>query len=256
LIIFLLSLIVFGLALFAIFVPSTLAAEPQPTGSFNIWYYNYIDEGGASCPSTGAMAGGSETDINHFWREGTSPFAGVNVDNYMVCWDGTLNFPMNGRWTVHTINDDGMDVYLNGHITMHGWYDQGPSLHDGTIAVSAGANQVIVKYYNRALGGTACVAWGAENKPIPWWRCPSNQPAPPAPPPPKVVCCKYPLYKPQCFWWYSCYTPIYSCYYRVVWGDTLTAIALRYRTTIWWLMQVNGLYNPNFIYVGMVLRVC
>jgi LysM repeat protein len=38
-------------------------------------------------------------------------------------------------------------------------------------------------------------------------------------------------------------------------GDTLTAIAMRYQTTVQQLVQMNGLTNPNFIAVGQRLAV-
>src|SRR2546426_494133 len=38
-------------------------------------------------------------------------------------------------------------------------------------------------------------------------------------------------------------------------GDTLFRIALRFGTTTTSLAVVNGIANPNFIFVGMVLRV-
>lgn len=47
----------------------------------------------------------------------------------------------------------------------------------------------------------------------------------------------------------------YNCSYFVRPGDTLFSIALRYDTNVYALSAMNGLYNPNFIYVGMVLRV-
>ncbi len=49
--------------------------------------------------------------------------------------------------------------------------------------------------------------------------------------------------------------PSTPTYYTVRRGDTLSAIAARYGTTIWQLMQWNNLSNANFIYSGQVLRV-
>jgi LysM repeat protein len=44
-------------------------------------------------------------------------------------------------------------------------------------------------------------------------------------------------------------------FYTVRRGDTLYAIALRYRVSVWALVQANGIRHPSLIYVGQVLRV-
>ncbi len=49
--------------------------------------------------------------------------------------------------------------------------------------------------------------------------------------------------------------PVCDCYYRVKWGDTLFSIAWRYGTTWQVLAQANHLYNANYIYAGMLLRI-
>ena len=47
-----------------------------------------------------------------------------------------------------------------------------------------------------------------------------------------------------------------SGYYTVQHGDTLRTIADRYDTTVWHLLSLNpNIWNPNIIYVGMVIRV-
>lgn len=43
--------------------------------------------------------------------------------------------------------------------------------------------------------------------------------------------------------------------YTVVWGDTLTAIAKQYNTTVSKLVELNNITNPNYIVVGQVLIV-
>lgn len=44
-------------------------------------------------------------------------------------------------------------------------------------------------------------------------------------------------------------------YHRVMWGENLTRIALRYGTTVWSIAQLNGIANPNRIYAGQVLLI-
>lgn len=44
-------------------------------------------------------------------------------------------------------------------------------------------------------------------------------------------------------------------YYTVKRGDTLSAIANRYQTTVQQLVTENGIANPNLIYPGQVLRI-
>jgi len=41
----------------------------------------------------------------------------------------------------------------------------------------------------------------------------------------------------------------------VRYGDNLTRIAVYYGTTVWAIAQVNGIWNPNLIYVGQVLLI-
>jgi len=49
--------------------------------------------------------------------------------------------------------------------------------------------------------------------------------------------------------------PATSGYYTVRHGDTLSSIAARYGLDMYYLASLNGIANPNYIYVGQVLRV-
>ncbi|MFT8753105.1 MAG: LysM domain-containing protein, partial [Oenococcus oeni] len=46
-----------------------------------------------------------------------------------------------------------------------------------------------------------------------------------------------------------------TTYYTVRSGDTLSAIASKYNTTVAKLVSLNGLKNANYIYVGQTLKV-
>lgn len=46
-----------------------------------------------------------------------------------------------------------------------------------------------------------------------------------------------------------------GCYYLVRPGDNLFRIAIRHGVSYWYLAQINGLHNPNYIYAGQTLIV-
>lgn len=275
------------------FAPQANASPSAQTGVFHTRYFNFFDAGGRECPDANASYVTSDTEIFKYWPEGTSPVPGIiNTTNYMVCWRGTVYFPQAGTWTVYTLNDDGMNVWVNGNIAMNAWYNQGPTFHQGDFNIPApGYYNFEVKYYNAPNAGIACVSWGMKGQPYPW-RCPFP-PAPPQPTPPPVCpgcppcqgcppvtvvpppCCP-----PPCQWWPNCVpvqpTPIpcqwnpncynpppppppppqTSCWYRIRYGDTLFGIAWKFGVTTWQLQQWNGITNPNHIYAGTVIRVC
>ena len=49
--------------------------------------------------------------------------------------------------------------------------------------------------------------------------------------------------------------PVCGHVHVVRWGETLSSIAWRYGTCVQALMRVNGLWNPNLIYVGQRLTI-
>ncbi len=46
-----------------------------------------------------------------------------------------------------------------------------------------------------------------------------------------------------------------GCWYVVRRGDNLFRIAIRHGVSYWYLAQINGLYNPNYIWAGQMLNV-
>ncbi|MBI4672721.1 MAG: LysM peptidoglycan-binding domain-containing protein [Chloroflexi bacterium] len=262
--------------------PQANASPLEQTGTFQSRYFNFFDAGGRECPDASAVYVSGDTEIFKYWPEGSSPAPGlVNPTNYMVCWKGTVYFPYAGTYTVYTLNDDGMNVWVDGKIAMNAWYNQGPTWHQGDFNIPApGYYSFEVKYYNAPNAGVACVSWAAKSQPY-TWKCPY----PPGPTPVPVYPTFVPVYPtpiPPCPYYPNCYNPppqpcpyqpgCYNpqpypvpqpypppqptCYYRVRYGDTLYSIGWKFGVTVWQLTQWNHLVNPNYIYAGMVLEVC
>lgn len=265
------GVLVLVLMLVAALAPIVSAQGPTPSGSYSLTYYNYVTDEAPSCASDG-IAAGTESAVGtfHFWPEWTSPYSGVTVNNYSACWDGWLTFPSYNNWFVQATHDDGMDIWVDGNITMRAWYDTGPSTDNGTFTIDPNVpHRVVIKYYNRTLGGTACIGWGVQGMAVSYWNCPSLQTTTYTPvyyPTPVVPAYTYtygyPTYQyvnPQTCPW--CYynvppTPVTGyCSYYVQTGDTLGKIAALYNTNYFYLAQINNLSNPNLIYSGTRLNV-
>jgi hypothetical protein len=190
--------------------PQANAGPAQQTGVFQTRYFNFYDAGGRECPDASASYVTGDTEIFKYWPEGTSPVPGIiNTTNYMVCWRGTVYFPAAGTYTVYTLNDDGMNVWVNGNIAMNAWYNQGPTWHQGDFNIPApGYYSFEVKYYNAPNAGVACVTWGLKGQPY-TWKCPYPPAPPPTPPPPPCPyypnC--YPTPVPPCPNWPDCNQP-------------------------------------------------
>ncbi len=262
-----LSVLLLMLGLCAALVPTAGASAPSQNGPWTGWYYNGILDSNMCFSPSGTPATRTDAAVNFYWREGTSPWPGyLGSENYTVCWQGWFNFPTSGNYTFYTFHDDGIRVWvpdLSQPLMVDAWYDTGPSANQGTYYVPAGTHKVVVAYYNHTNAGVACADWAPEGAANPL-NCPYTPPvAAPTPIPgyPQgyapgtysiVIINNYygsnPYgttgYAPGCFW------------YRVQWGDTLTSIAWRYRTTLWRLEQDNRIWNPNLIYRGQLLRVC
>ncbi len=48
---------------------------------------------------------------------------------------------------------------------------------------------------------------------------------------------------------------IQNNFYTVQRGDTLSGIARRYGVTVQYLVNLNGIRNPNLIYLGQIIKI-
>lgn len=105
------------------------------------------------------------------WGAG-APAPGLPNNSFSVRWTRTVNFAP-GSYRFTTITDDGVRLWVNGHLLIDHWYDQAVTSHSGVLYVS-GSVPIKMEYYENGGLAEAHLAW----------RLDGGQPPPPPPPPP------------------------------------------------------------------------
>jgi hypothetical protein len=108
-----------------------------------------------------------DLNLGFNWSYG-SPAAGIPSDNFSVRWTRTFHFEP-GSYRFITTTDDGVRLWVNGHLLIDQWHDQSLSPHNGTIYLSGDA-PIKMEYYEH--GGLAA-AW------LTWDRTDHDPPPPP-----------------------------------------------------------------------------
>ncbi|MEQ1748675.1 MAG: putative Ig domain-containing protein, partial [Prosthecobacter sp.] len=100
-----------------------------------------------------------DSSIDFNWGTG-SPDPAIPENNFSVRWSGTVLVPTTGTYTFEATTDDGYRLWVNNSLIIDRWYDQSPTSHIGTIALTAGTAATIrVEYYENGGGAVAQLKW-------------------------------------------------------------------------------------------------
>jgi hypothetical protein len=110
-----------------------------------------------------------DANIAFNWGAG-APAPGMPSNNFSVRWTRTVNFE-SGSYRFTTITDDGVRLWVNGHLLIDRWQDQAASSYSGILYVS-GQTSIKMEYYENGGLAEAHLTWVRDNNP------------PPPPPPP------------------------------------------------------------------------
>ncbi|GAA0802126.1 PA14 domain-containing protein [Spirilliplanes yamanashiensis] len=106
--------------------------------------------------------------LNHDW--GTGAPAGVGPDNFSARWTGTFDVAAAGTYTFTAVSDDGIRVWVDGTILIDQWRDQAATTFTGSRALTAGAHEVKVEWFETGGAAVAKLNWattGAGSAPQP-----------------------------------------------------------------------------------------
>jgi hypothetical protein len=107
-----------------------------------------------------------DAQVNFDWGDGSPAPGVVNSDRFSVRWTRTLNLAA-GSYRFTATADDGIRVWVNGHLLIDAWRDQASTTYHGEIYVPGGAVPVKVEYYEAMGGAVAKLAWQKDGLPAP-----------------------------------------------------------------------------------------
>ena len=109
-----------------------------------------------------------DANINFNWGYGVVAH-GMSDDNFSARWTRTVNFPA-GNYRFTTTGDDGVRLWVNGHLLIDKWFDQSASTYSDVIHLS-GDVPIKMEYYEHGGLAVAQLSWTLDN---------GNPPPPPS----------------------------------------------------------------------------
>ncbi|HEV2472605.1 MAG TPA: PA14 domain-containing protein, partial [Chthonomonadales bacterium] len=94
-----------------------------------------------------------DPEINFNWNGG-SPLNGIGGDNWSAQWTGSIQPRCSTLYTISTISDDGVRVWINNQEIINDWTNHAPTLDSGTISLTAGQKYPITIQYFQGGGGS------------------------------------------------------------------------------------------------------
>ncbi len=91
----------------------------------------------------------------------TPPDPAVAGTEYSVRWQGTLRVPESGTYRFHTVSDDGVRLWIDGHRIIDNWTSHGPTLDTSEpVTLEAGAACTIrLEYFQGWEGAVIRLLW-------------------------------------------------------------------------------------------------
>ena len=134
--------------------------EPVPTPSQG-WRGEYFANRWLNDPPVLVR---DDPNLGFYWSYG-SPAKGIPNDNFSVRWTRTFHFEP-GAYRFTTTTDDGVRLWVNGHLLIDEWRDQALSPHNGVVYLS-GDVLLKMEYYEHGGLASAWLTWDLDGGPQP-----------------------------------------------------------------------------------------
>ncbi len=126
---------------------------PCPNDQFVAQYFATPDLSGS------AALVRCEATIDHDWGY-DGPGSVVPTDNFSARWQGRFSLAA-GTYAFTAVADDGIRVTVDGATLIDSWRDQRSTTYTASRALSAGAHDIVVEYYERDGVALVHLSWSA-----------------------------------------------------------------------------------------------
>ncbi|OYW76560.1 MAG: hypothetical protein B7Z37_08170 [Verrucomicrobia bacterium 12-59-8] len=100
-----------------------------------------------------------ESTLDHTWENG-SPDPRIPADGFSVRWHGYLTPRYTQTYTLISVSDDGVRLWVNGQLVVDDWNDHGASWDNGVVTLQAGVPvSIVMEYYENGGDATARLLW-------------------------------------------------------------------------------------------------
>jgi hypothetical protein len=96
--------------------------------------------------------------LNFNWAGSPNAACFIGADNFSVRWRRSVNF-VDGTYRFFATGDDGVRLYVDNQQKINGWFFQGATTYTTDVALSAGAHEVKLEYFEGGGPGTAILTW-------------------------------------------------------------------------------------------------
>ncbi|MCA9242340.1 MAG: PQQ-dependent sugar dehydrogenase [Phycisphaerales bacterium] len=103
--------------------------------------------------------------VDFTWGGG-SPDPAIDSDTFSVRWTGCVTPQFSETYTFYVEIDDGARVWVDDTLVIDSWIDQAPTVHTGSIALTANTPvEIVMEYYENGGGAVARLAWDSPSAP-------------------------------------------------------------------------------------------
>jgi hypothetical protein len=107
----------------------------------------------------------TDATVNFNWGTG-APVSNMAADTFTARWSGQIQAQYTETYTITTLSDDGVRLWVGGKQIVNNWTDHGPTEDSGTIALVAGQKyDVWMEYYENGGGATIELLWSSPSTP-------------------------------------------------------------------------------------------